>query len=79
MEKEIIIMSKKELKRLKVIHKVIDKTINQKNAANILSLSVRQIRRITKKVKIHGDIAMVHGNRGRSSKKKFLRNLKMKS
>jgi hypothetical protein len=76
MEKEIIIMSKKELERLKVIHKVIDKRIKQKDAANILSLSVRQIRRITKKVKIHGDIAIVHGNRGRSSKRKFPKEFK---
>ncbi|MGB3345940.1 MAG: hypothetical protein WBA71_01620 [Candidatus Humimicrobiia bacterium] len=53
MEEEIIKMSKKELKRLKVIHKVIDKRINQKDAAKILSISVIQIIRITKKVKIH--------------------------
>jgi len=41
MEKGIIRMSKKELKRSEVIHKVIDKRIKQKDAANILSLSVR--------------------------------------
>ena len=43
----------------------------QKDAAKILSNPVRQIRRITKKVKIHRDISIIHGNRGRSSKRKF--------
>ena len=56
MEKQIIKMNKKELKRQKVIHKVIDKRIKQKDAAKILFLSVKQVRRITKKIKIHGDI-----------------------
>lgn len=71
MKEEIIIMSKKELSRLEVIHKAIEKRIKQKDAAKRLSLSVRQVKRITKKVKIHGDIAIVHGNRGKSSKRKF--------
>jgi len=78
MEKEIIKMSKKELKRLKVIHKVIDKRIKQKDAAKILSLSTRQVRRIQKKVKEKGDTAVVHRNRGRPSSRKFPTNLKMK-
>lgn len=71
MGEEIIRMSKKELKRLEIIYKVIEKKIKQKDAAEILSLSVRQVRRVTKKVKIHGAIGIVHGNRGRESKRKF--------
>lgn len=64
-------MSKNELKRLKVIHKVIDKGIKQKDAANILSLSTRQVRRIQKKVKEKGDTAVVHSNRGLPSRRSF--------
>ncbi|GAH21639.1 unnamed protein product, partial [marine sediment metagenome] len=50
---------------------VIDKRIKQKDAAKILSLSTRQVRRIQKKVKEKGDTAVVHSNRGRSSSRKF--------
>lgn len=71
MEKDIIKMSKKELKRLKVIHKVLEKRIKQKDAAKLLFLSTRQVRRIQKKVKEKGDTAVVHGNRGQPSSRKF--------
>lgn len=64
-------MMEKEIERLKVIHKVIDKRIKQKDAAKILSLSTRQVRRIQKKVKEKGDTAVVHSNRGRPSSRKF--------
>lgn len=71
MRKDIIGMSKRELKRLELIHKILGKRIKQKDAAKILLLSVRQVKRIVKKVKVHGDIAIVHGNRGKLSKRKF--------
>jgi len=64
-------MSKKELGRVGVIHKSIERTIKQRDVAQILSLSIRQVRRITKKVKIHGDSGIIHGNRGKSSNRKF--------
>ena len=68
---EIIRMSKRELRRLEVINKVIGEEIRQKEAAEILSLSTRQVKRIVKRVKIHGAVGMVHGNRGEESKRKF--------
>lgn len=64
-------MSKEELRRLEVIHKVIENRMKQKTAAGALSLSVRQVRRLKKKVKLYGDIVIVHGNRGKPSKRKF--------
>ena len=71
MEKEFIKMRKQELDRLEVIHKVIEKRLKQKKAARVLSLSVRQVRRLKKKVKLYGDIAIVHGNRGKPSPRKY--------
>lgn len=64
-------MSEKELKRLKVIHKVLEKRIKQKDAAKLLFLFTRQVRRIQKKVKEKGDTAVVHRNRDRPSSRKF--------
>lgn len=71
MQKDIIQMSKKEIERLGVIKDAMDKRIKKKEAARRLSLSTRQIRRIIHKIRIHGEVAIVHGNRGKPSKRKF--------
>lgn len=71
MQKDIIKMSKKEIDRLGVIQEVINKRIRQKEAAQMISLSTRQVRRIIRKVVIHGETAVVHGNRGKPSSRKF--------
>ena len=65
--KDIIIMSMKELSRLSVIGKAIEKQITQKEAAEILDLCTRQIRRIVAKVKLEGDEALIHKSRGKPS------------
>ena len=65
--KDIIIMKSKEFSRVSVIGNVINSRITQLEAANILSLSTRQIRRIAKGVKVQGGIAMMHKSRGRLS------------
>src|SRR4030042_5754038 len=65
--KDIIIMSRKEFRRVPVIHSVINKHINQVEAANVLGLSRRQIVRLVKQVKEKGDIALTHSSRGRPS------------
>jgi transposase len=67
MRKDIIAMSKKELRRLPVIHKVMEKRLAQVKAAEMLDLSARQIRRIIGKIEAGGDSAIVHGNRGKES------------
>lgn len=67
MKKDIITMSKKELKRLPVLHKVMEKRLTQVKAAEMLDLSDRQIRRIVEKIKTGGDPTIVHGNRGKKS------------
>jgi len=65
--KDIIAMSQKELRRVSIISKVIDKVITQMEASKILELSTRQIRRITKRVLKEGDKGIIHRSRGRPS------------
>jgi len=67
MRKDIITMSRKELKRLPIIHKVMEKRLTQTKAAEMLDLCDRQIRRIIGKIKTEGDPAIAHGNRGKES------------
>jgi len=67
MRKDIIAMSKKELRRIPIIHRVMEKRLTQVKAAEMLDLSSRQIRRIIGKIEAGGDSAIVHGNRGKES------------
>ena len=67
--KDIFRMSMKELKRLPVIHGVINGQIKQQEAANILGLCRQQIGRIAVRVRQEGDIALIHKSRGRLSRR----------
>lgn len=75
-EKDIIMVRQKELKRLHVIHKVIEGTLTQKEASGLISLSERQIRRIVTRIAEEGDGGIVHKSRGKPSKRKLSHKLK---
>jgi hypothetical protein len=66
-EKDIIMVKQKELKVLHVVHKVLEGEISQARAAEIISLSERQIRRIVKRIREEGDGGIRHRSRGRQS------------
>jgi len=70
MKEERLAMSQKERDRLHIIRQLKSKIIKQKFAAGLLGVSVRQTRRILKAYRRHGDIALVHKNRGRTSNRK---------
>jgi hypothetical protein len=67
---DIIMIRQGELKRLHVIQKVLERVIKQVEAAEILSLSGRQIRRIVKRIRCEGDRGIVHQSRGRPSNRR---------
>jgi transposase len=65
--KDMIAMSQEDLRRLGVIHKVTDKRVTQVEAAGMLDLSDRQIRRIIARVQEDGDKGIIHASRGQPS------------
>jgi len=69
--KEILLMRASELKKLEIIKEIERKAIKQKVGAEILNLSVRQVRRLQEKVREKGERGIIHGNRGRRSKRKI--------
>ena len=75
-EKDIIMASQRELKRLHVVQKVIEGALKQKEAAEMLSLSIRQIGRIILRVKEEGAQGVVHRSRGRQSNRKLPQKIK---
>lgn len=64
-------MSIKEVKRYDIIKKLISKDLNGSEAAKLLDLTTRHIRRLKKKVDIKGIKGLIHGNRGRISNRKM--------
>lgn len=69
--KDIIMIRQGELRRLHVIQKVREGIIKQVDAAEMLSLSSRQVRRIVKRVKAEGDRGIIHKSRGRPSNRRI--------
>lgn len=68
---DIIMLRQKELKRLHVIRKVIEGTLTQADAAGLISLTERQIRRIVKRIREEGDEGIRHKSRGKPSRRKL--------
>jgi transposase len=62
-----ILMSVKELRRLHVIQQVLERKMKQVQAAEVLGLTDRQIRRLVKRVGVEGECGLVHRSRGRLS------------
>ena len=67
----IIIMSIREVRRLKAVQSAIDGHVTQKTTAAMLGLSERQVRRLVKDVRERGDRGVIHALRGRRSNRRI--------
>ena len=74
--KDIIMVRQRELKRLHVIHKVIEGSLTEKEASVLIPLSERQVRRIVKRIREEGDQGIVHRSRGKPSNRRLSSKLK---
>lgn len=61
-----VTLTMNEIRRLYVMQQIEDKQITGSQAAQLLGLSLRQIRRLIAKYREHGAPGLVHGNRGRA-------------
>jgi len=68
MKRGDIFLSVAESYKLNVITKVINGEKTVKEAADMLGLCKRQVKRLKKGVRMEGAAAVVHGNRGRTPK-----------
>jgi len=64
---KLITMSKKELSRLEIMQRLEHKRLKQKEAAQILGISVRQVKRLYRAYLEKGAEGLVSGRRGRAS------------
>jgi transposase-like protein len=72
-------MSRRETKRLHIIHQALDKRITQEKASELIGLSSRQIRRILKRVREEGDDGISHRSRGKASNRIIPKRVKDKT
>jgi transposase len=63
-------MSQRERDRLKVLHGIEQGLYSQVKAAELLRLTVRQVRRLQRRLELDGDAGLVHGLRGKASNRR---------
>ena len=71
MRQETFALSQKELQRVSVIRACIKGDMACASAAELLSLSVRHIKRLKKRMREGGEAALAHANRGRPSHRRL--------
>jgi transposase len=71
MNRETFALSQKELQRVAVISRCLKGELACARAAGLLSLSVRQIKRLKKRMREDGEAALAHANRGRPSHRRL--------
>ena len=64
-------LSQKELQRVSVISSCAKGEMACARAAELLSLSVRQVKRLKKRLREQGEAALAHANRGRPSPRRL--------
>lgn len=68
---DIIMLRQRELKRLHILRKVLEGTITQREAADLVSLSERQVRRIVQRIRQEGDEGIRHRSWGKPSNRRL--------
>ena len=64
---DIITMTQGELKRLHIIRKAIDKAITQREASEIIGITLRQAQRVVLRIRREGDSGIINRSRGKQS------------
>lgn len=77
-EEDMMKLRARDLRRLRVIHHVLEKRLTQVQAAALLGLTDRHIRRLVQGVRREGDRAVVHRRRGQPSNRRLAAGFKAK-
>ena len=71
MLEEVLTMSSKELKRLEMVQKVIERRVLQRDAAEYLSIGTRQVKRLVASYRMYGPAGLVSKKRGKRSNRAY--------
>lgn len=75
---DMVVMRRKELARWHVLQKVLGEELGQREAARMLGVSERQVRRWMRRVEGEGAAGVIHRSRGRRSNRSYPEALKEK-
>jgi transposase len=75
-KEDILMLNKRDLKKLHVMEKVEEGSLKQSEAAELLRISERQVRRIVKRLNEEGAAGIAHRLRGRESVRSYPAELK---
>ena len=64
-QKDILMVTHEEVRRLQILRKIFDKNMNQQEAAEYLDLSDRQVRRMVYRIRLEGEQGIIHKLRGK--------------
>src|SRR5256884_6244606 len=78
-KQEMLMLSKKDRDRLKILHEVKRKPLTQRAAAQQLGVSDRWVRELLRRVKKEGDRGVVHRGRGRVSNRRLPESVRTKT
>jgi hypothetical protein len=78
-EGDRIEMNRRERDRLKVLYGVSRGERSQKEAARLLRLTTRQVRRLVSRIEVSGDQGLIHRLRGRPSNRRLAEELRQKA
>jgi transposase len=78
-EKDMIRMSLAEAKKLRFIYQALDKKITQVEAAEVIGLSDRQVRRLIRRIRQEGEGGICHRSRGKTSNRCLPKKVKEKA
>ena len=67
----LIPMSDRDINRFKVLQDVRERRLRQIDAADILNISPRQVRRLLSQLSQYGASSLAHGSRGRPSNRRY--------
>jgi predicted DNA-binding protein (UPF0251 family) len=67
MEEDRITMSTREMERLKIVHKVMEKRLTQVKAGELMGVTDRQVRRMLQRVREKGERGIVHEGEGKGT------------
>jgi len=78
-EKDMITMSRREARRLHILHQALERKVTQREAAGLMGLSHRQVRRLLKRVRVEGDEGICHRARGKASNHRIPKRVKARA
>src|SRR5512136_541239 len=78
-DKDMITMSRREVSRLHILHQALEREVTQREAAGLIGLSDRQVRRLIKRLRAEGEEGICHRGRGKASNRRIPKRVKARA